>query len=143
MTQCKPTTDQKRKALRRSDQMSLLDDDFHQTQQKTSLKPRKAPQKKTIPKSPPAPEPNYDPDTLDLFLDQNFLGAGPPCEGAKIQPRSSNLQKLSPESANHSQNSPVANLETAAVDLQALLRELNDIRQMLDGGDSNHEDRDL
>ena len=143
MTQSKPTADQKRRALRRSDQMSLLDDDIHQPPNHKPPKPSKARLKKKSPKTPPAQEPNYDPDTLDLFLDPTFRNTDPPSDGDEIQPLPSNPQNLDPEPNNHNQASPVSNLETAAIDLQALLKELSDIQQMLEAGEPNHEDRDL
>jgi len=143
MTPCKPNLNKKRKTLRRTDQMSLLDDDVPQPEQNQAPRTRKGRPKKSLSKDTHPPEPNYDPDTLDLFFDQNFFNNDPSSSHSKLQAIKEADQKPSLTAAEQGQELPVGTRKINAIDVQTLLRDLTDIRQLLNTKAPDSEDRDL
>ncbi len=116
---------------------------FHNPNKTKLQGPAKAAQKKTLSKDTHPPEPNYDPDTLDLFFDQNFFNNDPSSSHSKLQAIKEADQKPSLTAAEQGQELPVGTRKINAIDVQTLLRDLTDIRQLLNTKAPDSEDRDL
>ena len=131
------------KILRPADQMSLLGDDtqgHHNNQPARRAKARSKPQLREPSK---APEPNYDPDTLDLFSDQN-LGQTSAREMPQLSQPDRPLPKTSCKNLSVRAHRPqMSGAIVASSDVKALLHDLQEIEQLLSESDSVDEDRDL